>query len=145
MRAVPISWMHKPGALPSSNGVTSFRPAAWSISTAEAFISLRIASSFSFHSQSNVTVGWPHLSRFVAIGDLVGHAGGADLEMMIHQVVPEFATIVAEAIRETVRGGVQQNGGRGDRRGAAENYARVELDRLVRLRIDDPHAGRTLL
>jgi uncharacterized BrkB/YihY/UPF0761 family membrane protein len=48
-----------PGALftTSSKPVTSFKPAASSISTAEAFISLRIAYSLAFHSQLKVTVG----------------------------------------------------------------------------------------
>jgi len=54
-----------PGALfvTSSKPATSFKPEASSISMADCFMSLRIANSFSFHPQLNVTVGWPHLSR----------------------------------------------------------------------------------
>ena len=84
---------------------------------------------------------WP---RIEAIAELVGHAAGAHLEVVVHQVVAELAAVVAQPVREAIRFRVEQDEGRGDRRCAQEDDAREVLARLVRLGVDDPHAGGAL-
>src|SRR5258707_15418245 len=62
MRAVPISWMHKPGGLFCTNGRMLVAPAAESISAAATDMSLRIARSLSLQEQGLFRAGLPHAS-----------------------------------------------------------------------------------
>ena len=64
MRAVPISWIVRPGGLSSTNGLTSLAPAASSISAALTDMSLSSLRSLSLHWQWMRSVGTPHASTF---------------------------------------------------------------------------------
>src|SRR6266550_8934056 len=66
MRAVPISWMHRPGGLFCTNGRMLVAPAAESISAAATDMSLRIARSLSLQEQWIFRAGMPHASVFWA-------------------------------------------------------------------------------
>src|SRR5436190_19209502 len=65
MRAVPISWMVRPGALSETKGWISVAPAAESFSAAATDMSLIRARSLSLLVQWILSAGMPHASFFV--------------------------------------------------------------------------------
>src|SRR5438046_4009916 len=62
IRAVPISWIVRPGGLSSTNDVTSLAPAASSISAAVTDMSLSTLRSLSLQTQWLRGTGVPHAS-----------------------------------------------------------------------------------
>ena len=106
--------------------------------TEAANVILALGLSIQISESWNVDTVWPltlikHVSKFVRFPI------GSHFEVMIHEIVTEFATVVAQAIRETIRFRIEQYEGRCNRRGAAEYHLGIEFDYFVRLGIDDPH------
>jgi len=56
---------------------------------------------------------------------------------VVHQVLADLATGIGEPVS-----GIEQDPRRFDRRRAQKDDARLELDRVFRLPVDDAHAGR---
>src|SRR5688500_14170792 len=64
------------------------------------------------------------LTLVVTVAEILGEAGRANLEMVIHQVVPQLAAVVAETVREAIRNRVEQDERRRDRGRAEKDDAR---------------------
>ena len=69
---------------------------------------------------------------------------GAGPEMVVHEVMPKLARVVAEAVGETIGDRVQKDRGRADGAGADKNDFREKLSFFVRLRVDNGDATGAL-
>ena len=68
-------------------------------------------------------------------------AAGAAAHAMVHHVVAQFPAGIGQPVGKFRGGGVEQNAGRLERRGAQEYNPAAKLDGVTRLPVDDPHAG----
>src|SRR6266699_1171638 len=119
MRAIPTSWMAKPGVRSgTTKGRTFFAPAASIISTAaaafvtvapEEFLRARAAPQVAkpHHVGAARPVGTGHIERARKVGEL-SH-GAAAAPDVVHQVVSQSAARVGESVRILPVGGIEQN------------------------------------
>src|SRR5437773_2498123 len=142
IRAVPISWIVRPGGLSSTNDVTSLAPAASSMSAAplEAVASqelrmrrLHIAEPGDVNPVGAIPVG----RAVFHAGD---HAPRAAAHGVVHQVLAQLAARVSEPGREAGGLRVQEDARGFEGRRTQEDDARAELERLLSLPVDDAHS-----
>src|SRR3989442_2751713 len=138
MRAVPISWMVRPGGVSSTNG--------W-MSTASAAPLKSVAAQEVRAQRLHVAEpGDVDAVGTVAVDGGVFHARDGAVRpaahRVVHQVPAQLAARVGETGGEARPLGVEQDARRFECRGTQKHDARAELERLVGLPVDDAHARR---